>query len=78
MVILIGGLLRVFLAEESKVGLDAVEQFGDDGADAAEEARAGRAFEDVGEGKFVDVGGEGFHRRDAYATLFRKRLTVRI
>ena len=42
------GLLGVFLAEAGEVGLDDVEELGDDGADAPEVSRPGGAAEDAG------------------------------
>lgn len=44
------GLLGVLLAEEGEVGLDDVEEFGDDGADRFEVSGAKRAAKGVGEG----------------------------
>ena len=42
-------LLGVFFAEDGDVGLDDLEEFGDDGADAVEVAGAGGSAEGLGE-----------------------------
>ena len=52
-----GNLLEVFLAEDGDVGLDDVEEFGNDGADAAEVGGALGAFEGLGEEGFLDPSG---------------------
>jgi len=50
-------LLGVLLAEDGDVGLNDVEEFGDDGGDAAEMGGAGYAFKGFGDGFLTDVGG---------------------
>ena len=56
-------LLGVFFAEDGDVGLDDLEEFGDDGADAVEVAGAGGSAEGLGEGGFgdADAGVGGVH-----------------